>query len=471
MVVNAESPAQRREGHLILGATVRTLGAWPAGWRYPGAHRDPRDDPAALRRIALAAEAAGLQFLYFGDWLATSAEFEHTDPYLLARIEPFAAIGYLAAITERIGLIATASSSHAEPYSTARASASIDVLSGGRVGLVVTSGSETRSASNFGWRTVHGDADRIGAAGEFIDILRGLWDSWEDEAFRADAESGRLIDPDRLHVLDYVGRYRSSTGPLNVVRPPQGHPPIAIVAAAENARELAVRTADISLVSPRTLADAVQSYAAAKASAAALGRDPDRYLLLTPILPIVAQTREEAWRIYDELVDLVPVETVSGRSPVDDLPANRTLRALAGVLGVPLNGVLIDEIVPSRTAQRFSDLGRQLIEVVSARSGRTIGGERAVSYRHLLVAHVIVAPVVVGSAEDVADHLETWFRERAVDGFTVLSAFVGDQFEAFTTLVVPELQRRGVFPPDYVGDTLRQHLGLDVPHNVFVPTS
>jgi FMN-dependent oxidoreductase (nitrilotriacetate monooxygenase family) len=457
----------RREGHLILGATVRTLGAWPAGWKYPGAHRDPRRDTEALKRIALAAESAGLQFLYFGDWLATSAEFEHTDPYLLARIEPFAAISYLAALTDRIGLIATASSSHAEPYSTARASASIDILSGGRAGLVVTSGSEARSASNFGWRTVHGDADRIAAAGEFIDILRGLWDSWEDDAFRSDAESGRLIDPERLHVLDYVGNHRSSTGPLNVARPPQGHPPIAVVCSAESSRELAARTADISLVSPRTFADAVQSYAVAKAAAASLGRDPDQYLLLTPILPVVAKTREEAWGLYDELVDLVPVETVSGHSPVEDLPSNRTVRALAGVLGVPLNGVSIDEIVPGRIAQRFSDFGRQLVEIVGARSGRTIGGTRAVTYRHLLVAHAVPAPLIVGSAEDVADHLETWWRSRAVDGFTVLSAFVGEQFEAFTTLVVPELQRRGVFPARYAGETLRDHLGLDVPSNVF----
>src|SRR5580704_17649726 len=143
--------ARERDGRwLVLGATVQTLGAWPSGWRQPTAHRNPRDDRAELARIATAAESAGLQFLYFGDWLATSAQFEFTDPYLLARIEPFAAISYLAAITSRIGLVATVSSSHSEPYSTARSSASIDILSDGRVGLSVTSGSEQQSASNFG---------------------------------------------------------------------------------------------------------------------------------------------------------------------------------------------------------------------------------------------------------------------------------------------------------------------------------
>jgi FMN-dependent oxidoreductase (nitrilotriacetate monooxygenase family) len=462
-----------RDGQMILGATVRTLGAWPAGWRYPGAHRDPREDPAMLRRIAAAAEDAGLQFLFFGDWLATSAEFEHTDPYLLARIEPFAAISYLAAITRRIGLIATVSSSHAEAYSTARSSASIDLLSGGRLGLSISSGSEPRSAANFGWDRVHEDADRIAASGEFIQILRGLWDSWEDEAFVADAETGRLIDSARLHPLDFAGRYRASSGPLNVLRPPQGQPPISVVGTAVSARELAARQADLSFVSPRTFQDAVESYARTKNAVAALGRDPEHFLLLTPILPVVAETRAEAQEIYDRLVALVPVETAAGVDTGLTLPANRSIRSLAGVLGVSLTGVLIDEAVPARVSARFSVLGRDLAEVVRARSGRTIGGHRPITYRHLLVAHAVASPILVGSPTDIADHLEHWFRSAAVDGFTVLSAFLGGQFEAFTSLVVPELQRRGVFPTEYAGTTLRENLGLPVPANTHlesVPT-
>jgi FMN-dependent oxidoreductase (nitrilotriacetate monooxygenase family) len=452
--------------HLILGATVRTLGAWPSGWRYPGAHRDPRDDRDALARIALAAERAGLQFLYFGDWLATSPDYQFTDPYLLARIEPLAAISYLSALTERIGLLATVSSSHAEPYAVARSAASVDLLSGGRVGLVVTSGSETQSASNFGWHTVHADDDRIAAAAEFVHILRGLWDSWDDHAFIADADSGRLIDPRGLHALGFVGKHRSSSGPLNVARPPQGHPPIAIVGSAENSRDLAARAADISFIAPRTLQDGIEGYAHAKQLAAAVGRDPDEYLLLTSIFPIVAATRDGAWDLYDELVALIPVEIVSDRPEVAGLPGNRTIRTLAGVLGVPLTGIVIDEVVADRLAQRFSDRGRQLIDVVTSRSGRTIGGKRGITFRHLLVAHAVVAPIVVGSAEDVADHFENWFRSRATDGFTVLSAFA-DQFDAFAELVVPELVRRGLFPSRYAGETLREHLGLRVPANRF----
>ncbi|MCU1523671.1 MAG: xenobiotic compound monooxygenase subunit [Microbacteriaceae bacterium] len=454
-----------REGHIVLAATVRTLGAWPAGWRHPDAHGTPLQDPAILRSTALVAERAGLDFLFFGDWLATAPEFEFTDPYLLARVEPFAAVSYLAAITERIGLVATFSSSYAEPYTIARSSASIDLLSGGRIGLNVSTGAELRSARNFGWEDIRSDADRFAAAHEFIEVLRGLWDSWEDDAFVSDAASGQLIDGTRLHPLNYVGRFHASTGPLNAVRPPQGHPPIVVAGATERARQLASADADILLVSPPTIEEAVESYAVVRRQVAESGRDPGQFRILTSILPIVAQTREGAWEVYDQLVSLVALEDAATRDGGVRLPANRSIRALSSALGVPLSGVLAEEVVPARLAARFSELGKHLLGTVQSRSGRTVGGERPVTYRHLLVAHAISAPILVGSPSDIADHLETWFRASAVDGFTVLSAFLGGQFEAFTALVVPELQRRGLFRTGYEGSTLRDHLGLSLVEN------
>ena len=449
-----------RSGQLILGATVRTLGAWPSGWRYPGAHNDPRDDTRVLADIARAAEAAHLDFLFFGDWLATSHEYEFSDPYLLARIEPFAAISYLSAITSRIGLLGTINSSYAEPYAAARTSASADILSGGRVGINVATGAELRSAQNFGWQDIHPQEVRIAAAGEVIDILRGLWDSWGDDAFVSDVDAGRLIDPSQLRPLDYVGTHRASAGPLNVPRPPQGHLPVAIAAGSERARQLAVRYADLVLVSPPTFDDAVAGYESVKAEVARAGRDPDSVHLLTPILPIVAPTTEQAWQIYDTLVALVPLADATTDAANLPLPANRTMRALAGALGVPLAGVLLDELVPARVAARFSDIGRGLERAVLERSGRSAGGERPLTYRHLLVAHSVSAPVIVGSPTVIADHLERWFRGRAVDGFTVLSAYLTEQFDVFAELVVPELQRRGLFRTEYTGTTLRDHLKL-----------
>lgn len=451
---------------LVLGATVRTLGAWPSAWRQAGAHCDPRADATALRSLAARAEDAGIQFLYFGDWLATSEEFEHTDPYLLARVDPFIAIAHLSATTTRIGFIATASSSHAEPYFVARAAASADLLSEGRFGLTITSGSEASSASNFGRSAVDEAPDRIAAAGEFIEILTGLWDSWEDDAFVADVETGQLIDRTKLHTLSYRGRYRAVEGPLNAVRPPQGHPPLAIVGGAQNARELAYRYTDILFVSPGSLSEGAEDYAKAKQAASVMGRDPGQLLLITPVLPITGATREEAWAVYDDLVALVPVETVVDRSTVANLPANRTIRSLANVVGVNLVGVHIDEVVPTRTAQRFGSQGLRLIQIVAARSGRTIGGERAITYRHLLVAHTVSLPIIVGSGTDIADHFQAWFEAPAVDGFTVLSANAAG-FDAFAALVIPELRKRGIFPREYTGATLRENLGLRSPANQF----
>lgn len=456
-----------RSGHIVLGATVRTLGAWPSGWRYPGAHSDPHDDPAVLRRLARAAEEARLDFLFFGDWLATSADYELTDPYLLARLEPLAAVTFLAGVTDRIGLVATINAAHSEPYTVARTTASADLLSGGRVGLNIATGAELRSARNFGWEQVHSDAERLASGAELIELLRRLWDSWDDDAFVRDAATGVLIDPTRLHVTDFLGQHRASTGPLNVVRPPQGHPPIAIAGGSAGTRRLAAAEADLVLSAPRTRDEAVQNYASAKRDAAAHGRDPDQVHVLAPVLPVVARTREAAWALYDELVALVPLEGDIDR----EVPVTRTLRSLSSVLGVPVRELAFDDEVPARVAARFGDLGTALVRAVGERSGRTVGGARAVTFRQLAVAHAVALPVVVGSPEDVADHLESWFRVRAVDGFTVLSAFLGnqgsgDQFEAFTTLVVPELRRRGLFRDAYEGATLRDHLGLDLPANI-----
>jgi FMN-dependent oxidoreductase (nitrilotriacetate monooxygenase family) len=460
-----------RTGHIVLGATVRTLGAWPSGWRHPGAHRNPREDPAALARIAAEAEDATLDFLFFGDWLATNPDFEHSDPYLLARIDPLTAISYLAGITSRIGLIATVNTAYADGYAVARATASADILSGGRAGINLATSAEIRAARNFGWEDIHPHTDRVAAAGEVVEILRGLWDSWDDDAFEADAASGVLIRPGGLHSIEYVGRHRASAGPLNVVRPPQGHLPVAMGGGSAGSRDLAARYADISFVTPQTLAEATAAYAIARERVERSGRSGENFLQLAPILPIVAPSREEAWDHYDELVHLVPVTDASA-SPAAasaghaDLPANRSIRALAGVLGVPLTGVLLDEIVPARVAARFSDLGRALARTVLERSGRGIRSERPLTYRHLLVAHVIRAPIIVGSTVDIADHIELWWRQRAVDGFTVLSPYLSDEPDPFLALVVPELRQRGLFRSVYAGSTLRDHLGLD-----WVPSS
>ncbi|MET0725612.1 MAG: NtaA/DmoA family FMN-dependent monooxygenase [Leifsonia sp.] len=459
-------PARR---HIILGAMVRALGAYPSGWRYPGAHNNPLADTTVLRRTAKLAEAAHLDYLFFGDWLSTGPDLEVRDPYLLARIDPLSAVTYLAATTRRIGLIATANTTYSDPYTLARSTASIDALSGGRAGLNLVTGAEPRAAGNHGRDSHWGDEHRFDQAEEFVGALRLLWDSWEDGAFVRNRATGRLIDPARLHPADFHGEHVHVAGALNVPRPVQGHLPVAHAGTSLRSRQLAGSSADIALVAVPTLAEALQLSTDLRRQTVAAGRPADALRIVSPVLPVVAETREQAWEIFDVLLSLVPLDDGSPASLAPDFPPGRGVRALSQAVGVALGPQPVDAIVTRALAARFSDLGQRLVELVAVRTGRRVGdADRPVTLRHLLATHLVPTAAIVGDAGTVADHLQHWFESGAVDGFNVLTAFHGEQFEAFTGLVVPELVRRGLFRTDYEGRTLRDHLGLDRPENLHV---
>ncbi|WP_223691250.1 NtaA/DmoA family FMN-dependent monooxygenase [Leifsonia poae] len=451
--------------HLILGAVFRGLGAYPSGWRYPGAHNDPLRDVGLLRRTARAAEAAKFDYLFFGEWLATGPDLEFRDPDLLARLDPVSSIAYLAGVTKRIGLIATANTSFFDLYSLARQTASIDRLSAGRAGLNVVTGADPRAAGNHGRDVRDGTEPRYDQAAEFVQALRRLWDSWEDDAFVRDRRGGRLIDPDRLHRTDAVGEHVRVTGPLNAPRPVQGHLPIMHAGTSTRSRQLAREQADLALVAWPTLAEAVAFRTELIRQTRLLGRD-GAPKVVTPLLPVVAETTAEARAIFDELLRLLPLDDGSELSRSPDFPTNRSIRSLSGAVGVPLGGVGLDDEVPLRVSRRFTEGGQRLLETVAARTGRLVGGDSAVTYRHLLATHAVPVAAVVGSTQEVADHLEEWFGAGGVDGFNVLTPFLSAPFDAFTSLVVPELQRRGLFRTDYEGSTLREHLGLRRPRNL-----
>jgi len=454
--------------HVIVGATFRALGAFPSGWRYPGAHRKPEHDARALRKAARAAEAAKLDFLYFGDWLSTGADLQYSDPDLLARFDPFSAVGFLAGITRRIGLIATANTSYSDAYTLARASASLDRLSGGRIGLNVAVGADPRTAANYATVQPLTGNTRFERADEVIDALRLLWDSWDDGAFISDVDAGRLIDDRLLRSAAYYGQHVGVEGPLNAPRPIQGHVPIVHAGTALRSRELIAARADVALAAFTSEAEAAVFRSDLRALALASGRRMDDVKLITPVLPVVAETVEAAWRVFDTLVSLVPLDDAYGAGAGDPaLPRGRGIRALSPVVGVPLGPQPLDAEVSARIAGRFDVGGRQLLATVESQTGRRVGSSRPVTYRHLLVAHIVPGTIVVGDARLVADHIQRWFEAGAVDGFSVLSAYLHEQFAAFTELVVPELQRRGLFRTEYAGSTLREHLGLTRPQSVY----
>jgi FMN-dependent oxidoreductase (nitrilotriacetate monooxygenase family) len=451
---------------LIVGAMVRTLGAYPSGWRYPGAHADPQTDAAVLRRIARVAEDADLDYLFFGDWLATGPDLEFRDPYLLARIDPLSAALYLAGVTEHIGLIATVNSTYADPYATARATASLDLLTGGRAGINLVTGAEPRAAANHG-RDAHADNEtRYDRAGEFVRALRLLWESWDADAWIADTATGVLIDADRLRPAAFAGTQVRVEGPLNVARPPQAHPPIVHAGTSPRSRALAAAEADLALIAAGDPAVAAATRAELRALAEASGRDPDDLKVIVPVVPVVAATVAAARAIVDRLLLLVPIDDgASDHARRTAFPQNRSLTSFLDVAEIgpddPVREASIDDAVPPGTAGRFAEAAAQTLDVVAARTGRDLGGSHPVTWRHLIAAHAVPANFVVGSPQAIADHFELWRDAGATDGFNVLSAFQPAQFEAFTSLAVPELRRRGLIGRS--GATLRDRLGLGSP--------
>jgi FMN-dependent oxidoreductase (nitrilotriacetate monooxygenase family) len=450
---------------LIIGAMVRTLGAYPSGWRHPGAHRDPATDADILRHIAREGEEAGLDYLFFGDWLATGPDLEFRDPYLLARIDPVSAVLFLAGVTSRIGLIATVNTTYGDPYTTARSLASLDVLTGGRAGINLVTGAEPRAAGNHG-RDAHADNEtRYDRAEEFVTALRRLWDSWDEDAWIADAERGVLIDPAGLRSADLHGAQVRVTGPLNVARPPQGRIPIVHAGTSPRSRALAATEADLALIAAPNIADAIATRAQLRTIAADAGRSPASLKVIAPVLPVVAETDAEAHRIVERLLALVPL--AEGHQPARTaFPPNRTVDALADALGVaaddPLRAVAFDDQVAPDDAARLGEGGAALIERVSRIAGLAVSGRRPLTWRHLVAAHAVPAAFVVGDAHLIADHFESWRDAGAADGFNVLSAFQPAQFEAFTRLAAPELRRRGLLASDTDRDgaTLRDRLRI-----------
>ncbi len=411
------------------------------------------------------AERAGLDYIFFGDWLATGADLEFRDPYLAARIEPLSAVAFLSGVTSRIGLIATVNATYSDVYTLARISASVDRLSGGRLGLNIVTGAEPRAAANHG-RDAHWDNEqRYDSATELVDALRLLWDSWGEGALVANQERGVYIDPTKLHRADFPGVHHPVAGPLNVLRPVQGHVPLVHAGTSERSRQLVHTRADLALVALPSLAAAKEATDNLRRGVAGTGRNPGAVKIITPVLPIIGSTLEEAWEIHDTLVSLVPVSPGQhdGR---EGFPTGRSIAVLDEVIGTAA-GHDLEADVSAADAAAFNARGVHLLDLVKHRSGRVPGSKRPVRWRDVLVNHLVPYSVVVGTPQLIADYLQSWYQDGGVDGFNVLTPYLGDQFERFTREVVPELKSRGLFRGNYDGVTLRDQLGLAVPENQF----
>jgi alkanesulfonate monooxygenase len=433
---------------LHLGAFMRPVGIHTAWWRYPGAYPDANFNLRHLTRFIRTLERGRFDAFFMADHLAV---LNMPMPALrrsatVTSFEPLTLLSALAMVTERIGLVATASTTFDEPYHIARRFASLDHISGGRAGWNIVTTSNPDAALNFGM-TEHVEHDeRYRRAREFFDVVTGLWDSWADDAWLRDQESGIFFDERKLHVLDHQGEHLSVRGPLNIARPIQGWPVIVQAGASEAGRQLAAETAEVIFGSSRTIEDARRFYADVKARMRAAGRDPAHLKILPGALVITGRTRQEAEEKKARLDSLV--------HPDSGVP-NLSMR-----LGVDASGFELDGKLPEIPQTNASQSGRDALVALARRDNLTVRqlAQMVGGYGGLQM---------VGTPAEIADTMQEWLETDAADGFNVMFHTVPEGLDDFVELVVPELTRRGIFRAAYEGLTLRDHLGLPRPNNKF----
>ena len=435
-----------------LGLSMRYVGYHAAAWRHPEADPGAASKFEHFRRVAQTAEAAKFDMLFLADGIGIRARDE--PPGSLCRsaqnaeLEPLTLLSALSAVTEHIGLVATASTTYNEPFHVARKYASLDQISGGRAGWnIVTSWSDAE-ARNFNRDQHLGYDERYERAVEFVEVVKGLWDSWEADAFLHDKASGIFFDPSKLHVLAHEGKHFKVRGPLSVARTPQGRPIMVQAGASEQGLNIAATSADVVYTAHQDLAAAKAYYADLKGRLAAHGRPPEHLLIMPGVTPFVGRTRQEARDKFDMLNELV-----------DPLLG---LSYLYGQMG-DLSAYPVDGPVPEPNSPELRSLANNLLRL-ARRDNLTI------RQLYTVVAAGFGLRVAVGTAADLVDEMEHWVGEGAADGFNICPPVLPVALDDFNELVMPELRRRGMFRSEYEGRTLRENLGLPVPRNRYAGT-
>jgi FMN-dependent oxidoreductase (nitrilotriacetate monooxygenase family) len=438
--------AARRELH--LNAFLMEAGHHEAAWRLP--ESNPRADFDLAHWIGLAqlAEDAKFDSLFLADGPALTGNGAFRPP---GQLEPFTLLTALSQHTSRIGLIATVSSTYNEPYNLARRLASVDHVSGGRAGWNIVTSAGADEAANFGLDERPDHAARYDRADEFLTVAKALWDSWERGAVLADKASGRYADPARLHAIDYAGSHFKVAGPLNVERPPQGHPLLVQAGSSDDGKNFAARHAEAIFTAHQTYDRAAGFYRDIKARTKAAGRDPDGVLVLPGIVPFIGSTEAEATALaarFDEL-----------RIPEYGL-AQLAWNFETDPSVFDLDGPLPDFVL-ARPKLQGSQSRSDLIIELAVRENLTVreilsrlGGGRG----HF---------TFVGTPDQAADTIISWFEGGAADGFNVMAPALPSQLETFIEHVLPILRDKGLFREEYRGTSLREHYGLAVPANQF----
>ena len=429
---------------LRLGAIIQGVSGNMSAWRHPDAVADASINIDYVLDLARKAEQAKIDFLFVADGLYITPQ---SIPHFLNRFEPITLLSALSLVTQKIGLVATLSTSYSDPFTVARQFASLDHLSGGRVGWNVVTSPLEGSAKNFS-RSTHPEHDeRYRVASEYLQVVKGLWDSWEGDAFVRDKQSGEFFAADKLHTLNHKGHYFSVQGPLNVGRSPQGRPIVFQAGASEAGKAFAAEAADAIYTRQETLEQAREFREDVRRRLAARGRDADDIRVFQGISVIIGETEQDAERRYQQTAELVTID--------------KALEYLGRYFEHhDFSQYALDEAFPD-----IDELGSNSFRSTTDKIKQN-ARERGLTLRQAALEEATPRPSFLGTAEQVAEGLANWFLQGATDGFIVRGG-TPTAFDDFVAQVIPLLQARGIYRKEYEGETLRENLGLPEPENQF----
>jgi FMN-dependent oxidoreductase (nitrilotriacetate monooxygenase family) len=429
--------SQQHQMH--LGVLLLAAGNVVSGWRLPEAQAGSQNFPL-IKQVAEKAEQAKLDFVFLADGLNS---FPGMHPSMVLRFEPLTLLGALTMCTKRIGLAVTASTTYTEPYNLARMLASLDHLSGGRMAWNIVTGAFAEAAANFGTAKHPPQEERYAIAEEFVEVIKGLWDSWEEDSFVMDKASGKFIDAAKMHELNHKGKFYNVKGPLNITRPPQGHPIFMQAGASDTGVNFAAKYAEVVFAVHQNKDTAAAFATRLRDLTAKYGRNPAHVKILPGLCTIVGSTEAEAKAKLAELGALTD--------------PTYAMKVLSERMGTDLSPYPLDEPVPELPPSTVMQ-GHAITLAETAR-------RRKMTLRELrdFVGMSMGHKLMVGTPEQIADEMEDWFKSGTGDGFNLLPPWFPGGFDTFADHVVPVLQKRGLFRTEYNGQTLRDHLGLPRP--------
>ena len=438
----------KRQLHLNL--FIHSRGHHEASWRHPASSPLALTDIRYYQDLAQRAEAAKFDSIFIADQLALGEDVAQAPRIWL---EPVTTRAALAVATNRLGLLATASTTYTEPFNLARQFASVDHISNGRAAWNIVTSWLATAARNFGGTDQVSHADRYARGEEFMTVVKALWYSWAADAVVDDRFSGHYARPDRIRPIDHRGDFYRVTGPLNMPRCPQGRPVLVQAGSSDTGRRFAARHADAVFTAHVAKATAQEFYADLKALAAVEGRPPDQVLILPGLSPMIAATEAEARRLAREVDDLCDPEV--GRQRLSNRFGGHDFSRL------PLDRPLSAEDFPDPGSVEAARSRTEVILNLVRRNHPTL--RQLLGYLAGARGHFTMA----GTPEQVAELIEDWFTDGAADGFNIMPPLLPAQLDVFSAEVIPLLRRHGLFRTEYAGKTLREHYGLAWPKSAF----